>query len=213
MHHNISITYIPNFTEVTLIDPSNSHNYLQKIETIKYSLYNEYRVSENLSLTNSLFYDAVQKKEYIDGVFLTKVKEKHFGVDIGMNYEWLCNFVNPSIGITIGYPSHLSTNASTSLIRDPVILTVGLNYNNNYNNKAQQWSLIQSLGFIANDKISLRLSIASAFSDNFRPQINSVLFSTNYSLDPENKQRISFNNVFRLKDGIMHLNLGLSYSF
>lgn len=68
-------------------------------------------------------------------------------------------------------------------------------------------------GFIANDKISLRLSIASAFSDNSRAQINSVSFSTNYSLDPESKQNISFNNVFRLKDGILHLNLGLAYSF
>lgn len=145
LNHSLSIAYIPNFTELTFIDPSNSHNYLQKTETMKYSFYNEYRVSENLSLTNSLFYDAIYKKEYLDGQFLTKLKENHVGVDIGMNYEWLYNYVNPSVGITVGYPSQLSISASCSLIRDPVIHTVGLNYNNSYNDQAQQWSLIQGL--------------------------------------------------------------------
>lgn len=209
--NRISITYIPEFIQLVISDAIDSHYYLKRTDSIIFSANNEYHVSNKLALQGNLNYRCVSINEYLNENPIVDTKEHHFSGNLGMKYEWPQRYITPSIEFSLGYPYQISLSLSGRLIRDPLIHTISLNYNNRFENKISQFALTQSLGFIANDKISLYFLIESLFTSKLNPQINTISFMINYILDNKNQQNITFTNTLDIKDG--KLNLGLGYNF
>ena len=180
---------------------------------MKYSYYTEYYITDSLSINGNINYYSKSHREYINDTLMFDLDENDTDFNIGMNYEWLLDFISPPLEISLGYPDQAGLYISGSLIRDPVIFSVGMDYKNILHRKVEEIGIICGLGFLANDSISFKLTMASHYLSNHKPPVISSSLSTSYLFDPENHRSITFNNTFQYKDKNVNLISGITISF
>lgn len=211
--HSISITHIPDYNKLTIFNDSSSIDYLEKIDTINCTINSQYRLLDELAITGSLTLRVINQAEYLNNEMLKSSRDNNVIFTTGMRYDNYSIPINPSLEISYTYPNSIRAGLSGSIIKDPLIHTIALYYSPKLNNRPHDLTLVQSLGFLANDRTSLRLSIVSLLSDKYRLIISSITLSASYSLDPDKKKNITLNNSFRFLDSGIGLSLGTSYSF
>lgn len=211
---SFSVTYIPVYVNSVILKDNFVYNYLKSTNTVKYSFFSQYHLNDKLSFVISPNYYRQYEKKYLNEVLIENVKKEEFDINFGVRYELINTLFSPSIEMNLVYPGKTELGISGNIIRDPIILLLGLNYKNNYAEKMKKISVNWGVGFVANDKISFKFVLNNVYPNNkIEPAYSSISLFTNYSLDSENEKRIVLENSFVFNNSEINVINGIKYVF
>jgi len=123
------------------------------------------------------------------------------------------NLLDPSASLTLRYPWKAALSLSLSYLRDPTVLSFSAGFSHSFMSPfANVLTASVGAGFVANDRVSYRLSatLSQPLAFAAAPTMSGG-FGVDFALDPEAKESVSLDLSASLRGGVAEAGLALAY--